>query len=202
MDSNDLKIIEDLRVLILDAAVERFQRYGYGKTTMAEIAKDSDMSAANLYRYFKNKQDIAAACAGRCMAEQQDLMREVVRQPYSGAAQMLRAFVIEGLKSTHQMYLEQPKINELVEFIASERQDLVHKKMQAQHSLITEILAQGNQSGEFDISDLVVTARAVQNAIVKFNVPLFMALYPIDEFISMANEVVDLILQGLHKQSN
>ncbi|VAW94837.1 Transcriptional regulator, AcrR family [hydrothermal vent metagenome] len=200
MDANDSKIIEDLRELILDAAVARFQRYGYGKTTMAEIAKDSDMSAANLYRYFKNKQDIAAVCAGRCMNEQQNLMCEFVRQSHSNAAETLRIFVVEGLKSTHQMYLEQPKINELVEFIASERQDIVHKKIQAQHNLITEILAQGNKSGEFNITDLVVTARAVQNALVKFNVPIFMALYPLDEFIVMANEVVDLILQGLQKQ--
>jgi len=199
MDPSDLKIIEDLRVQILDAAVERFQTYGYGKTTMAEIAKDSKMSAANLYRYFKNKQDIAAACASRCMSDQQDILRDLVRQEFPSAAEKLRAFVIASLKSTHQMYVDQPKINELVEFIASERQELVHMKIQRQNALITEILLQGNQSGEFDIQDVVLTARAVQNALVKFNVPIFMALHPIDEFIVMAHEVVDLLLQGLSK---
>jgi len=197
MDPNDLKIIEELRVKILDAAQERIQVYGYGKTTMAEIAKDCSMSAANLYRYFKNKQDIAAACAERCMTEQQDAMRELVRQEFPSAAQKLRAFVIEGLKRTHEMFVDQPKINELVEYIASERQDLVHNKIKRQHSLIAEILVQGNQTGEFNINDVVTTARAVQNTIVKFNVPIFMALYPIDEFIIMANEVVDLLLHGL-----
>jgi len=200
MDPNDLKVIDDLRVRILDAALERFQQYGYGKTTMAEIAKVCDMSAANLYRYFKNKQDIAAACAGRCMLEHNDNLREIIRQEYSSAAEKLRSFVIGGLESTHQMYVDQPKINELVEFIASERQELVHKKIQAQHALITEILVQGNQTAEFDIADVVATARAVQNAIVKFNVPIFMALHPLDEFTVMANEVVDLLLQGLNKQ--
>lgn len=200
MNPNELKIIDDLRLQILDSALERFQQYGYGKTTMAEIAKDTDMSAANLYRYFKNKQDIAAACAERCMSEQNDLMREVVRQEMPSAADKLRAFVVEGLKSTHEMYVEQPKINELVEFVASERQELVYEKLKNQHALITEILVQGNQSGEFNISDVVTTARAVQSALVKFNVPIFMALYPIDEFIVMANDVVDLILQGLQKR--
>ncbi len=200
MDSNDLKIKDDLRGQILDAAVERFEQYGYGKTTMAEIAKDCGMSAANLYRYFKNKQDIAAACSQRCMCEHEDIMREIVRQNFASTAEKLRAYVVEGLKATHQMYVDQPKINELVEFIASERQDIVHDKMKTQHALIAEILVQGNQSGEFDITDIITTARSVQNALVKFNVPLFMALHPIDEFITMANEVVDLILQGLHKR--
>ncbi len=199
MVPNEQKIIEELRAQILDAALQRFDKYGYGKTTMAEIAKDSGMSAANLYRYFKNKQDIAAACSSRCMNEHQDLMRDLVRQDFPSSAEKLRAFVVEGLKETHQMYVDQPKINELVEFIASERQDLVHTKMKAQHALIAEILVHGNQTGEFDITDIITTARAVQNALTKFNVPLFMALHPIDEFITMANEVVDLILQGLQK---
>ncbi len=200
MNPNDLKIIEDLRVQILDAAQQRFSVYGYGKTTMAEIAKDCAMSAANLYRYFKNKQDIAAACAARCMIEQQDTVRAIVRQQHSTAAEKLRAFVLAGLETTHKMYVDQPKINELVEFVASERQELVHQKIQTQHALITEILVQGNQTGEFDIKDVLVTGRAVQSALVKFNVPIFMALYPLDEFMAMANEVVDLILQGLHKR--
>ena len=200
MDPNDLKVIEDLRTQILDAAVARFEQYGYGKTTMAEIAQDCGMSAANLYRYFKNKQDIAAACSSRCMCEHQDIMRELVRQKFPTTADMLRAYVVEGLKATHQMFVDQPKINELVEYIASERQDIVLEKMKAQHALIAEILVQGNQTGEFEITDIVSTARAVQNVLVKFNVPLFMALHPLDEFIIMANEVVDLLLQGLQKR--
>jgi len=202
MDPSDLKIIETLRIKILDAAEDRIRVYGYGKTTMAEIAKDCQMSAANLYRYFKNKQDIAAACAERCMTEQQDAIRELVRQDFPSAAQKLRAFVIEDLKRTHELFVDQPKINELVEYITSERKELVHIKIKRQHTLIAEILVQGNQNGEFNINDVVATARAVQNTLVKFNVPIFMALYPIDEFISMANEVVDLLLNGLHRSES
>ena len=56
---------------IMDAAWQRFVLYGYGKTTMAEIAQDCSMSAANLYRFFKSKQDIGAALAGRCMTEKE-----------------------------------------------------------------------------------------------------------------------------------
>ena len=54
------KLALDVRSQIIEAANARFKHYGYGKTTMAEIAADSGMSAANLYRYFKNKQEIIA----------------------------------------------------------------------------------------------------------------------------------------------
>jgi len=46
----------------MDAARGRFRTYGPGKTTMAEIAGDVGMSAANLYRYFDNKHELVEAC--------------------------------------------------------------------------------------------------------------------------------------------
>ncbi len=46
---------------ILQAAMTRIKHYGYGKTTMAEIAADCDMSPGNIYRFFEAKIDIAEA---------------------------------------------------------------------------------------------------------------------------------------------
>ena len=57
-----------VRARILLAAEERFVRYGFGKTTMAEIAADCGMSAGNLYRFFDNKGDIATASASQWLA--------------------------------------------------------------------------------------------------------------------------------------
>ena len=39
----------------MNAAWERFVQYGFVKTTMAEIARDCGMSAANLYMFQSNK---------------------------------------------------------------------------------------------------------------------------------------------------
>ena len=35
------------------AAKKRFTHFGYGKTTMAEVAADCDMSPGNLYRFLR-----------------------------------------------------------------------------------------------------------------------------------------------------
>ncbi|MDX1581758.1 MAG: helix-turn-helix domain-containing protein, partial [Alphaproteobacteria bacterium] len=53
------------REQIIESAAERFQKYGYGKTNVAEIAADCCMSPGNLYRYFRNKADIAEAIMRR-----------------------------------------------------------------------------------------------------------------------------------------
>lgn len=51
------------RALILDVADRHFKRYGYTKTTIVDIASDCAMSHANVYRFFRNKADLADAVA-------------------------------------------------------------------------------------------------------------------------------------------
>ena len=51
------------RAQIVAAARKRFQHFGYGKTSMAEIAGDCAMSPGNIYRFFPASLDIAEAIA-------------------------------------------------------------------------------------------------------------------------------------------
>ena len=193
-------INEDVRHQILEAAFTRFGHYGYNKTTMAEIAEDAGMSAANLYRYFENKQEIAAACASRCMCQRIDLLRDTVRHTGHSASERLHNYVMTMLIDCHETFSDETKINEVVTFITNERTDLIYQKIEAQHSLISEILAYGNQTGEFDVEDVITTAKSIYTAIVVFDVPLFMSLYPLEEFKEKARNVVNLILEGLKKR--
>lgn len=188
---------EDVRRLILDAAEARFRTYGYRKTTMAEIAEDADMSAANLYRYFEDKQDIAAACAGRCMGQRMERLRAVLRQPAMSAGERLEQFVLTMLRCTHEQFHQQKKIDELIETVARERPQFVYEKNKAEQALIAEILAQGNASVEFDVPDVIAAARTVHSASALFGVPIFMSLYPLEEFEQAARNVVALMLRGL-----
>lgn len=191
---------EEVRQQILEAAENRFRHYGYGKTTMAELAEDVKMSAANLYRYFKNKQDIAVACAQRCHCERADALREVMRRPGRSAAERLEEFALALFNATYDEANNNSKINELIETVAREHADIVHTKIEGEQSLIAEILAQGNAGGEFDVADVIETARYVHTALVVFAVPLFHSLYPRDKFETMAKGVVALLVKGLAKR--
>ena len=191
---------DETRQQILNAAINRFGHYGYNKTTMAEIAEDIGMSAANLYRYFQNKQDIAAACASNCMCQRVDLLRQAVRKPGLSAVEQLENYVMTTLEDCYEAFSTDTKINEIVAFITNERPDLVHKKSDAQRQLIAEILAYGNETGEFAIQDIPATANAVHSSLVVFDVPLFMTLYSLEEFREKAGGVFSLLLQGLQKR--
>ncbi len=199
-NSNINQDTEELRDRIIDAAENRFLTYGFGKTTMAEIAKDAHMSAANLYRYFQNKHDIAGCCAERCMDDRNEKLRIAVRQAHLSAAEKLLVFATEAFKFNLDMHKDRPKINELVDLISSQQQGLVKAKIAAQVSLIAEILSLGVESGEFEIDDVIATAGTVYISLIVFDVPTFLSLYSKEEFETMAANVVNLLLKGLEKR--
>lgn len=191
---------EEVRQQILAAAEERFRHYGYRKTTMAELARDVGMSAANLYRYFENKEDIAAAFAQRCMGERDEVLREVVRRPGLNAQQRLEEFFLSALRHSHDLACDQPQVSELVETVASQRQEVVHRKLEVAISMLAEILAEGNRTGEFDVQDVVATGETVYSSMVVFVTPIFMRLYPLEELERRARNVVRLLIKGLEKR--
>lgn len=46
------------RESILSTAQVQFSRYGFMRTSMEDIAKETDVSRASLYSYFENKEEI------------------------------------------------------------------------------------------------------------------------------------------------
>lgn len=50
--------MDDIKNLILDKAKDRFDRFGYKKTTMDEISRDCKISKKTIYEYFKDKEDL------------------------------------------------------------------------------------------------------------------------------------------------
>jgi len=188
---------DEIKTRILDSAIGRFGKYGFGKTTLAEIAADCDMTAGNLYRYFPGKLAIGAACASRFIAEAERLLREVVHRQGLSASRKLEAFVLEKMRFTADQMLNQPAIHELVSYIYRERRDLVDRHLEVQHSLLAEILAEGNRSGEFNLPGVLAAARLVHAATTKYHDPHCIQGQDVSALAEEARAVVELLIQGL-----
>ena len=187
----------EIKNKILEAAHARFGQYGMGKTTMAEIAKDCGMSVGNLYRFYENKTQIGIDCCKSCLAEKKALLREILSRPNLTAGQRLDAFVLETLHYLSGQFSEQPRLFELVMFISMERRDLVAQHLKELQSLLTEILSEGNKTGEFDVPDVLTSAEMILAATMKFTAPHFMTLFPLEQLEQEAKGVVQLLIRGL-----
>ena len=188
---------EEIKHNILDKAFARFGHFGFGKTTMAEIAKDCEMSAGNLYRYFENKKEIGAGCAKRCMQQKLELVREIVRNHRIKPEKKLQAFALEVLEYMHHQFSDQPAVMELVDFISRERWDIVLQYMEQERSLLSEILSEGNRSGDFNIPDVLGTAKWIQAALIKFIAPRYMDAFALEELRNEAIGVTAILTKGL-----
>ena len=191
---------EEISIQILDAAEARFRTYGFGKTTMAEIASDIDMSTANLYRYFENKVAIGSAMAGRCFCERERILSEIVSREGISEPERLQVFILGMLGYMHAQFSNEPKISELVDVMVQKRPDLIQQKVESDKQFIKTILQQGIERKEFDVKDADEMASYVQAAIVKFSSPFFISMFPIEELEKLAKGVVALILNGLVKK--
>lgn len=192
---------KDTKSEILSKSEDRFSYYGFNKTTMAEIAKDCHMSAANLYRYFENKEEIGVAVVEQCMNEKEKLFRNVVQMTGLSAGETLEKFVIEELNYLCCQISEKSKISELVQFIGAHRMDIVDAHCGKKKALIAEIMAKGNASGEFEIADIVAAAETFMTATMRFwMLPLFfMFNEPAEKVKEQARNVVSLLVKGLSK---
>lgn len=191
---------DDVRSQIVSAASSRFQRFGFGKTTMAEIAADCGMSAGNLYRYFENKEDIGAAIAARYMAMREAEGREVVRRPGLAPEERLERLIVTLGTSIHEAATEDVLTNEMVDCICAKRSDLIENHIQTLLSLFAEVLAQGNESGAFDIDDVMATAGTVKSACKGFLYPPLVAMCTREEIERDAVGVARLLIRGLAKR--
>ena len=188
---------EEIKGLILEKAVERFIRYGFGKTTMVEIAKDCGMSAGNLYRYFESKFDIGVGVAQGYISKAEQTLSDVLQRPDLKPAQRLEAFVLEKLKFMHSHIVEQPNVQDLVNYILDERWDLVELHREVQNALMSEILSEGNRTGEFKVADVAQTANSIYAMTTKFRLPHFFRNITLEELEQEAKDVVALMIRGL-----
>lgn len=197
MMSTDDPTTEDIKGLILEKAIDRFVRYGFGKTTMVEIAKDCGMSAGNLYRYFESKFDIGVGVAQQYISRAEEILRDVLQRPNLKPSQQLEVFVLEKLRYMHSHIIEQPNAQDLVNYILDERWDLVEHHRDIQNTLMSKILSEGNNTGEFKVDDVARTANTIYDMTTKFRLPHFIKNVTLKELEEEAKGVVALMIKGL-----
>ncbi len=163
----------DTRARIVRVAETLFHRYGYQKTTVADIARELQMSPANVYRFFAAKKDINEAVALRLTTEVEAAIRAMIDGPGT-ATEKLRAYVLMTHRMNAERYVDDVKMHEMVAVAMSESWPLIEGHIRRMHALLTEIIEQGIASGEFATPDPAVAAHCVKAATMRFCHPKLM----------------------------
>ncbi|PKQ07974.1 MAG: TetR/AcrR family transcriptional regulator [Alphaproteobacteria bacterium HGW-Alphaproteobacteria-11] len=182
---------------IIQAAKRRFTHYGYGKTTMAELAADCEMSPGNLYRYFPGKLDIAEAiCREASMQTAEDLSRILATSGRS-AAQRLHDFLFMDLRETFQKLEEDTRIVEMAQIVTAERPEFHNEGLKREREVLARIIEIGNEAGEFSVPDPEFAAEMIQAATLKFSYPQLFTRLPLEKLERELEGVYQIVVAGL-----
>jgi AcrR family transcriptional regulator len=189
--------VPDTRQLILDAATERIMHYGYAKTTMAEIARDCDMSAGNIYRFFASKLDIAEAMARKFHGETFELYAQIARKKTPAPARM-REFFHVALERTFNAIEEKAKILEIAEVLADERPMMLNEQLAQERVYLTKMIQDGIDAGDFRTPpNIEEAAEFMQSSLMKFRFPQLFSRLTLPKLRRELDGVMDLLLAGL-----
>lgn len=187
----------DTRERILEAAIERIMHYGYAKTTMSEIARDCDMSAGNIYRFFASKVDIAEAMARKF---NQDIYQEYARiaRTDAPAATRLEDIFRYGMTSTFQKLDSDAKILEVAEVLSEERPLFANEELAQERIYLVQVLEDGVARGEFaPMNDPGFIAEMLQAAMMKFRYPQLFTRLTLEKLARELDGVLAILLAGL-----
>jgi len=161
---------KDTRRLIIEAAKRLFLQMGFDKTTVADIARELQMSPANVYRYFAAKSEInEAVCMdllGKIEAE-----AEKIAASRSTATQRIRN-LIEAVEKTYQkQYKFDRKLHDLIDAAISENWAIIRRHNERMTAILEQIIASGMASGEFPQGDATLATGLVYTACIRFRDP-------------------------------
>ena len=190
--------LDETALRILEAASNRFLHYGYGKTTMSEIAKDCNMSTGNLYRYFPAKMDIAEAFARIVRQEHMTKLQAAALEPKGlSADERLRRFLRTKFKLTYDRFHNRPKAYELSHEIISERHDFAEKWYEIEAEQIADLLRMGEEEGIFPVfDDYRAMAHIIQDTVYRFTSPAIFHEGDCEELSVELDGIIDLILDA------
>ena len=187
---------DDTSSRILDAAEHLFRTLGYEKTTVGDIAKATDMSPANIYRFFHNKADIVSQIADRWLSRLDEDLARVAARPGT-AEERLHRFALAAHRDARAQFIHERKVHELCALVINEHWPVVQRHIERYDATAEAILADGVATGEFQVADLPATARLIRTAMVKFIHPMMIASCVDDDLAHEVEALVDLLLAGL-----
>lgn len=149
--------MDDIKNLILDQAKERFDRFGYKKTTMDEISRDCRVSKKTIYEQFKDKEDLFNSLFTRecrtAIAVIFDRMGEI-SDPLDKLVQLVKTAVWYFKQDNFLTRLLRDDDDLLSAFLVAKYQSIVDEEI---ISMIAAILREGKRQGQFrDIDEQVV----------------------------------------------
>jgi AcrR family transcriptional regulator len=161
---------DETRERIMIKADELFRQFGFGKTTVADIAAELGMSPANIYKFFSSKEAIIQASADRNLV----VLAEAV-QPHivaSGAAlDRIERVLLTVYRHTVDILRNERQVFKLMMVAYEQKWDCVGAFDKFLLETVAKLVKEGMGTGEFKSGDASATARLLFDCLILITTP-------------------------------
>jgi len=157
---------DETKARILEAADTLIGQHGFQKTTIADIAKLCGFSPANVHKFFGTKAAIQHAIADKMLNRMLDSVTARSNTAQS-AEDRLRVFVTMLNQATRKRFEDRTQLFESLSRASREQWEETRKFRMRICATLEDILRDGQDSGEFDITDIPATALALHMSLFR-----------------------------------
>ncbi|AQY67580.1 TetR/AcrR family transcriptional regulator [Pseudomonas veronii] len=187
----------DIRDQIVAAANEHFSQYGYGKTTVSDLAKAIGFSKAYIYKFFESKQAIGEAICTNCLTEIVTAVEQAINVDGISPTERFRRLVKTLIATGVSLFFNDRKLYDIAAFSASERWPSSQVYDARIKSFVLQIVREGRELGEFERkTPLDETVEAIHLALRPFINPLLLQ-YNLDFVEEAPSLISNLVLRSL-----
>lgn len=187
---------DEVREQIVQVARQVFARYGYKKTALDDIARETKRGKSTIYYYFKSKDDIFKAV----IDSEAEIRTRTINEQISridAPQQKLRTYIYVRMRTLKMVvnYYEAIK-NDLLDqlyFVDSLRTE----HFEAEIDLIKDMFLEGIERGEYTIQNPELTAKTIVTALHGFEVPLILKNLSDEELQKAVDEMLNILFFGI-----
>ncbi len=192
------KTEEEIRAEIIEASSKLFMKYGYGKTTMEDIAKAVRKGKSTLYYYYKSKEDVIIDVLQTISKQLFDKIEERIQSELCAKTRLNIYFSATANEIESVIELYEVLRNELREDLEIQRRIRVVFNDQS-ISQIKAIIRYGIERGEFkELSDYDIDniSFVIDTAITSFVLTLTIEMQ-MQDWKPLFIKYGDLLLNGI-----
>ncbi|MGO4003195.1 TetR/AcrR family transcriptional regulator [Pseudomonas fluorescens] len=187
----------DIRDQIVAAANEHFSQYGYGKTTVSDLAKAIGFSKAYIYKFFESKQAIGEAICSNCLSQIVAAVEQAISVEGISATERFRRLVKTVIATGVSLFFNDRKLYDIAAFSASESWPSSQVYDARIKGFILQIVREGRELGEFERkTPLDETVEAIHLALRPFVNPLLLQ-HNLDFVEEAPSLISNLVLRSL-----
>ena len=187
----------EMRERVIRAAEARFRHYGYGKTTVSEIAADLSVSSAYIYKFFDSKLAICEAVCGSLLGRIDEALWQEARAQKTAAERLRRVYRLL-LEHSLALFFHDRQMHDMVATGMEHRWSSIERHIEVMSEVARFLVQEGRSSGEFERkTPLEEVAGAVASTFAPFCHPALLEGSVDEDLTARAEAVATIVLRGL-----